>query len=76
MIVREKLAHEADVQPQLIAVMIKRAPGFNPTGGDWEFLTTDGALTKVRERQKRGSCLECHSSQSERDFVFPLPTSK
>lgn len=75
-IVREKLSREDAAQPDLVAVMIKRAPGFNPTGGDWEFLTIDGALTKVRERQKKGSCLECHSSQSERDFVFPLPPSK
>ena len=70
-IVREKLAHEADTQPQLVAVMIKRAPGFNRAGGDWEFIVTD-ALTNVRERQKKGSCVECHSSQAERDFVFPL----
>jgi hypothetical protein len=75
-IVREKLASAAAAQADLVAVMIKRAPGFNPTGGDWEFLTIDGALTKVSERQKKGSCLECHSSQSERDFVFPLPEQK
>ena len=75
-IVREKLSREDAAQPDLVAVMIKRALGFNPTGGDWEFLTIDGALTKVRERQKRGSCLECHSSQSERDFVFPAPEQK
>lgn len=71
-IVREKLSRETDVLPQLVAVMIKRAQGFNPSGGDWEFLTADGNLAKVRERQKKGSCLECHSSQADRDFVFPL----
>ena len=73
MIVREKLARADDAQPELVAVMIKRAAGFNPSGGDWEFITIDGGLTKVRERQKKGSCLECHSSQADRDFVFPLP---
>jgi hypothetical protein len=75
-IIRERLSRADATQPELVAVMIKRAHGFNPAGGDWEFLTADGALRKVRERQKKGSCLECHSSQSERDFVFPLPTSK
>jgi hypothetical protein len=75
-IVREKLATADAAQAELVAVMIKRAPGFNLTGGDWEFLTIDGALTKVRERQKKGSCLECHSAQAERDFVFPVPPSK
>jgi len=73
-IVREKLSRETDVIPQIVAVMIKRAPGFNPKGGDWEFLTADGGLTKVGERQKTGSCLECHSSQADRDFVFPPPS--
>src|ERR1051325_8401801 len=69
MIVREKLARADDAQPELVAVMIKRAAGFNPSGGDWEFLVVDGGLTKVRERQKKGSCLQCHSSQADRDFV-------
>ena len=75
-IVREKLPSAEATQPELVAVMIKRAPGFNPTGGDWEFLTADGMLTKVREQQKKGSCLNCHSSQADRDFVFPLTKTK
>ncbi|HVF67885.1 MAG TPA: cytochrome P460 family protein [Pyrinomonadaceae bacterium] len=75
-IVREKLSRADATQPELVAVMIKRAPGFNPPGGDWEFLTADGKLTKLRERQKKGSCLECHSSQADRDFVFPPPAPK
>lgn len=74
-IVREKLAGRDAARPELIAVMIKRSPGFNPAGGDWEFITADGTLTKVRERQKKGSCLDCHSSQADRDFVFPPPSS-
>jgi len=75
-IVREKLARPEAAQPELVAVMIKRAHGFSPKGGDWEFLTTNGTLTKVRERQKKGSCLNCHSSQADRDFVFPPPSPK
>lgn len=53
--------------------MIKRGPDFNPAGGDWEFLVFDGELKRLRERQKKGSCLECHASQQSRDFVFPIP---
>lgn len=75
-IVREKLAREGDAAPQLLAIMIKRAPGFNPKGGDWEFLTADGSATKIRERQKSGSCLDCHASRREQDFVFPLAGAK
>jgi hypothetical protein len=75
-IVREKLWKQDDPQPSLLSVMIKRAPGFNRKAGDWEFLMVDGALTEVRERQKKGSCLDCHASQRERDFVYPLPASE
>jgi hypothetical protein len=75
-IVREKLTSADSEQPELLAVMIKRAPGFNPKASDWEFLLVDGAASKVLERQKKGSCLDCHSSQRERDFVYPMPASK
>lgn len=75
-IVREKLLNPNDLTPQLLAVMIKRAPGFNPQGGDWEFLLLNGTGSKVVERQKRGSCLDCHAAQRERDFVHTLPEGK
>jgi hypothetical protein len=70
-IVSEKLSKPDDAPPQRIAVMVKRAAGFNPKSGDWEFLVVNGALTEVRERQKKGRCAECHASQRENDFVFP-----
>lgn len=72
-IVREKLAQADDAQPQLLTVMIKRARGFNSKANDWEFLTVDGTMTKILKRQKQGSCLDCHKSQKERDFVYPPP---
>jgi len=75
-IVREKLTFPSDERPQMLVVMVKRAPGFNRAGGDWEFLLVDGEVSKVIERQKKGSCLDCHVSQRERDFVYPLPASQ
>lgn len=72
-IIREKLAKADDAQPQHLVAMIKRARGFNPAANDWEFLVVDGAMTEIQERQKRGSCLNCHASQKERDFVYPTP---
>jgi hypothetical protein len=75
-IVSEKLSKPDGPPPELLAVMVKRAAGFNAASGDWEFLVVSGALTEVRERQKKGSCIKCHSSQAERDFVFPLSASK
>lgn len=71
-LIREKLATRFAQKPQMLAVMIKREKGFNPEGGDWSFLTIDGAATKVKQRKKKGDCLECHQSASARDFVFEL----
>lgn len=70
-IVSEKLSKPDDAPPQRIAVMVKRAEGFNPKSGDWEFLVVNGTLDRVLERQKKGRCAECHASQRENDFVFP-----
>ena len=72
-IVRERLASLADLQPQHLTVMIKRARGFNGAANDWEFLTVDGNMTKIEQRQRKGSCLECHVSQRDRDFVYREP---
>lgn len=75
-LVREKLRRPTDQQPRLLTVMVKRASGFNPKGNDWEFLLIDGTMKKIKHRQKTGSCLNCHTSMSHRDFVFPAPLEK
>ena len=69
-IVREKLSKPDSKTPELLAVMIKRGKGFNPAANDWEFLTTNGAASKIQHREKTGACLECHASQREKDFVY------
>jgi hypothetical protein len=71
-LVREKRKNPGDEKPELLAVMIKRGVGFNPKGGDWEFLVINGARTKVKLHQKTGDCLDCHQSQHGTDFVYPL----
>lgn len=72
-IVRETVADPNGGKPVRVVAMVKRARGFNPKGGDWEFLNIDPSLAKVEGRQKKGSCLDCHASQRETDFVFPVP---
>lgn len=76
MIVREKLETEAG-SPELLTSMIKRKKGFNPEANDWEFLVISGDLTKIKKREKTGSCQSCHNSASGKDFVFDsyLPVS-
>ena len=68
MIVRAKLSQPDSATPDLLAVMIKREKGFNPSGNDWEFLTLNGSATTIRSRRKKGACFECHRSQQ--DFVY------
>lgn len=71
-LVREKLSRLDSTTPELLAVMIKREKGFNPAGGDWLFMTVNGEATKITKRQKKGTCLNCHQSARDRDFVFEL----
>jgi len=73
-IVREKLRKADDVQPLMLAAMIKRLPGFNPKGGDWEFVVTNGAMSNIIKRTKGGECRNCHSTRKDRDFVFAKPS--
>jgi cytochrome P460 len=68
-IVREKLP-SLNAPPELLAVMLKRAGGFNLKGGDWEFLILDGKGANVKSRETTGSCLGCHSREKDQDFVF------
>jgi hypothetical protein len=72
-IVREKLSSASETQPDLLAVMIKHAKGFNPRANDWEFLVVTGDGKKIARREKTGACQECHASRSGNDFVFGEP---
>lgn len=71
-IVREKLSQPNATLPDLLAVMIKREQGFNPAAGDWLFLTVNGTGSTIKQRMKKGACLDCHVSARSRDFVFEL----
>lgn len=75
-VVREKLPAKDAAQPELLAAMIKRPAGFSASTRDWEYLILDGTATKVRERQTKGACHDCHSAHKDRDFMFPLSEFK
>lgn len=72
-IVKEKLPEQSETdrvsEPELLTVMIKREHGFNPKVGDWEFMATNGAGTKVDARGRLESCQACHVVMKDRDFV-------
>lgn len=67
-IVKEKL----DDNRTVIGVggMIKRAAGFDPKKGDWEYFMASkaGSLSKGRMQ----NCADCHSNAKDRDYVFYL----
>ena len=72
-IVREKLSSPAATTADLLAVMIKREPGFNRKAGDWEYLIVSGDGKKIEKREKKGECRRCHDQQAKSDFVFREP---
>ena len=70
-IVRERLLSPTS-SPDRLVVMVKHERDFNPKADGWEFLTVTGDATRVIKREKEGTCLGCHATQSNNDFVFSL----
>ncbi|HEY6167872.1 MAG TPA: cytochrome P460 family protein [Verrucomicrobiae bacterium] len=67
MIVKEKL----DGTNRLgYAAMHKRAPGFDPAHGDWEYTYFDSSLSNVTARGAIPSCRNCHENARESDYLF------
>jgi hypothetical protein len=69
-IVKEKLASRFSESPELLTVMIKRRKGFNPRGGDWEYMVVDGTGTKIEGRGNLKNCQGCHLGNQKTDYIF------
>jgi hypothetical protein len=69
LIVKEKLPARDAKEPELLTVMYKREAGYDPEGGDWEYLVLDGRGKEVRARGKLESCRACHQEYAQADFV-------
>jgi hypothetical protein len=65
-IVKEKL--KSDASAAAVGGMVKRAPGFDPANGDWEYFyaARSGAFASGRLE----SCISCHSQARDHDHVF------
>jgi hypothetical protein len=50
--------------------MVKRAPGFDSAQGDWEYFYFDDP-SKI-ESGRMASCIECHRTAKQTDYVFGL----
>jgi Cytochrome P460 len=67
-----KGAAAAGPVPELFTGMLKRAKGFNPDCGDWEFFTVSGDAGKLTSRGKTATCMECHQRYPDTDFTTRL----
>jgi hypothetical protein len=58
-------------QGEWFAAMTKREPGYDPAGGDWEYLTArrEGGRWQV-ERGPLADCSGCHQQAAGTDFLF------
>jgi hypothetical protein len=69
-IVKEKLFTEKDTEPVAYAAMVKREAGYDPEGGDWEYVyVTSGEGGKV-ERGRIETCAACHVQRQASDYLF------
>jgi len=68
-VIKEKLTTAKSTTPELLTVMIKREPGYNPESGDWEYMVVDGTGKKVQERGKLENCQSCHLREQDTDYV-------
>ena len=51
-----------------IAGMIKRAPGYDPDHGDWEYFYYEN--NQVAATGRLSNCIDCHTYAADRDYVF------
>jgi hypothetical protein len=65
-LVKEKLRHPADAQPEGVAFMIKHPDGAFAASGGWEFRYAPGTGTLG----EYGSCASCHRVGATKDYVF------
>ena len=63
--------HAAYPPPEAVGAMIKRAPGYDPAGGDWEYYYDPLDSEKgPAVRGKIETCVECHRRAAATDFLF------
>ncbi len=69
LVVKEKLTTRDSSEPELLTAMYKREAGYDPEGGDWEYLVLDGRGQEVRARGKLENCRACHQAYTQTDFI-------
>ena len=61
-VVKEKLSEKQSQTPEFYTIMLKREAGYNPRGGDWQYLIMDSAKLKIEKPANLESCQSCHAA--------------
>lgn len=71
-IVKEKfrLPEGGELTFTALGIMIKREAGFNPEGGDWEYIYWEPPDAPVTGVAQMAHCQSCHIEQRDTDSVF------
>lgn len=64
----ERLSAPGAAAPLVYLVMVKRAPGFDAGGGDWEYLVVSPAA-EIDQRGVLPLCARCHA-EAPHDHLF------
>lgn len=68
-IVKEKLTTKDSTSPELLTVMRKREPGYDPQKGNWEYMVFDGTGETLQASGKLEKCQACHINEKATDYV-------
>ena len=61
---------EGSSEPTGVAFMVKREPGYNPQGRDWEYFLFEGKPLKLNARGALSTCQGCHGEQEYTDGLY------
>ena len=61
---------EGSSEPSGVAFMVKREPGYNPEGRDWEYFLFEGEPLKLTARGAISTCQGCHGEQTYTDGLY------
>jgi hypothetical protein len=69
-IVKAKLSDKTSHgTPELLTIMIKRAEGYDPANGNWDYLVAEGDVSRVERPSNVKSCQACHARHKGTDYV-------
>lgn len=69
-VLKEKFSQKQSQTPEFFTIMLKREAGYNPRGGDWQYLIMGAAKARIEKPADIERCQSCHSAWAERsDFI-------